>query len=201
MVVAAAFILFQRDAKRLLAYCSVEHMGIIAIGLSLGGAGTLAALFHAANHSLAKSTGFFCAGRLGQIYGTHEMKSLRGTLRSAPLWGTGLLLALLGLIGVVPSGTFMSELLTAKAAVDARAIVVLVVFLAAAGTAFIGIFGHAMAMAWGTPPREGMSEKAGLLDAVVVVFPLVVLAILGVWMPPPLRDMLEQAARIVRPVP
>jgi hypothetical protein len=58
-----------------------------------------------------------------------------------------------------------------------------------------------MAMAWGTPPREGMSEKAGLLDAVVVVFPLVVLAILGVWMPPPLRDMLEQAARIVRPVP
>ena len=201
MVVSAAFILFQRDAKRLLAYCSVEHMGIVAIGLSLGGLGTFAALFHAANHSLAKTTGFFCAGRLGQIYGTHEMKSLRGTLRAAPLWGTGLLLGLLGLIGVVPSGIFMSELLTAKAAVDARAIVVLVVFLAAAGTAFIGIFGHAMAMAWGAPPREGMAEKTSLLDGVVVVFPLVVLAILGVWMPQPLRDILEQAARIVRRAP
>jgi hydrogenase-4 component F len=200
-VVAAAFILFQRDAKRLLAYCSVEHMGIIAIGLGLGGVGTFAALFHAANHSLGKTAGFFCAGRLGQIYGTHEMKSLRGTLRAAPLWGTGLLLALLGLIGVVPSGTFMSELQTAKAAVDAHTIVVLVVFLAAAGTAFIGMFGHAVAMAWGTPPREAMAEKARLLDGVVVVLPLVLLALLGVWMPPPLRDMLEQAARIVRPMP
>jgi hydrogenase-4 component F len=129
------------------------------------------------------------------------MKSLRGTLRAAPLWGTGLLLALLGLIGVVPSGTFMSELLTAKAAVDTRAIVVLVAFLAAAGTAFIGIFGHAMAMAWGEPPREGMAEKTDLLDWVVVVLPLTLLAIVGVWMPQPLRDMLEQAARIVRPMP
>ena len=89
------------------------------------------------------------------------MKSLRGTLRAAPLWGTGLLLGLLGLIGVVPSGTFMSELLTVKAAVNVRAIVVLVAFLVAAGTAFIGMFGHAMAMAWGQPTREGMAEKRG----------------------------------------
>jgi hydrogenase-4 component F len=201
MVVAAAFILFQRDAKRLLAYCSVEHLGIIALGLGLGGVGTFAALFHAANHSLGKSVGFFCAGRLGQIYETHEMKALRGTLRAAPLWGVGLLLGLLGLIGVVPSGTFMSELLTVKAALDARSIVVVVALLVATGTAFIGIFGHAMAMAWGKPPREGMAEKAGVLDAVVVVLPLALLALLGVWMPQPLRDILNQAARIVRPLP
>ena len=201
MVVAGAFILFQRDAKRLLAYCSVEHLGIIAVGLGLGGLGTFAALFHAANHSLGKTVGFFCAGRLGQVYGTHEIKSLRGTLRAAPLWGTGLLLALLGLIGVVPSGTFMSELQTVKAAVDARALAVLVCFLVAAGAAFIGIFGHAMAMAWGKPPREGMAGKAGLLDGIVVVLPLAMLALLGLWMPHPLRDMLEQAARIVRPMP
>jgi hydrogenase-4 component F len=201
MVVAAAFILFQRDAKRMLAYCSVEHLGIIAVGLGLGGLGTFAALFHAANHSLGKSVGFFCAGRLGQVYGTHEMRSLRGTLRAAPLWGTGLLLGLLGLIGVVPSGTFMSELQTVKAAVDARSTAVLVVFLVAAGTAFIGMFGHAMAMAWGQPPRQGMAEKAGLLDRAVVVLPLALLALLGLWMPEPLRDILEQAARIVRPMP
>src|SRR5208283_3950624 len=105
------------------------------------------------------------------------------------------------LIGVVPSGTFMSELLTVKAAVNVRAIVVLVAFLAAAGTAFIGMFGHAMAMAWGQPPRDGMAEKAGLLDGVVVILPLTLLALLGLWMPQPLRDILEQAARIVRPVP
>jgi hydrogenase-4 component F len=102
---------------------------------------------------------------------------------------------------VVPSGTFMSELQTVKAAVDARSTAVLVVFLVAAGTAFIGMFGHAMAMAWGQPPRQGMAEKAGLLDRAVVVLPLALLALLGLWMPEPLRDILEQAARIVRPMP
>jgi hydrogenase-4 component F len=111
------------------------------------------------------------------------------------------LLALLGLIGVVPSGTFMSELQTVKAAVDARSLVVLVCFLFAAGAAFIGMFGHAMTMAWGKPPREGMAEEAGLLDGIVVLLPLALLALLGLWMPQPLRDMLEQAARIVRPMP
>jgi hydrogenase-4 component F len=201
MVVAAAFILFQRDAKRMLAYCSVEHLGIIAVGLGLGGLGTFAALFHAANHSLAKTTGFFCAGRLGQIYGTHEMRSLRGTLRAAPLWGVGLLLGLLALIGVVPSGTFASELLTVKAAVDKRSVVVLVGFLVAAGAVFIGMFGHAMAMAWGKPPREGMAEETSFLERAVVMLPLALLAILGLWMPQPLRDILQQAAAVVRPEP
>ncbi len=197
MLVAGAFILFQRDAKRLLAYCSVEHMGIIAVGLGLGGLGTLAAMFHTANHALGKSVGFFCAGRLGQIYGTHDMKSLRGTLRAAPLWGTGLLLGLLGLVGVVPSGVFMSELQMVKAALDSRSWLVLVAFLLGAGMVFIGIVGHATGMAWGKPPREGMAPQASLLDKLVVVVPLVLLAGLGLWMPAPLRHMLEQAARVI----
>jgi len=102
MVVAAAFILFQRDAKRLLAYCSVEHMGIIAIGLGLGGVGTFCGLFHSANHSLGKTAGFFCAGRLGQIYVQRNEIASRHLAGRAAV-GTGLLLALLGLIGVVPS--------------------------------------------------------------------------------------------------
>ena len=201
MVVAAAFILFQRDAKRMLAYCSVEHLGIITLGLGLGGVGTLAAMFHSANHSLGKTVGFFCAGRLGQIYGTHEIRALRGTLRRSPLWGGGLLLAIMGLIGVVPSGTFMSELLVAKGALEIRSVVVLLVFLLAAGTVFIGMFGHAVAMAWGDPHRSERTEPTSLVDRALVVVPLALLACLGLWMPDPLRDMLEQAARIVRPLP
>ena len=89
MLVAAAFIVFQRDLKRLLAYHSVEHLGIIAVGLGLGGLGTFAALLHTLNHSVCKSLAFFAAGRLGQMYGSHDMHEMAGALRAAPVWGKG----------------------------------------------------------------------------------------------------------------
>ncbi len=87
ILVAAAFIVFQHDAKRLLAYSSVEHMGIIALGVGLGGFGTFAAMFHVMNHSLCKPLGFFSAGRLGQLYRTHDLAGLAGSARGAPVWG------------------------------------------------------------------------------------------------------------------
>ena len=74
ILVAAGFIVFQRDAKRLLAYHSVEHMGIITLGYALGPIGSFAALFHTLNHSVCKSLAFFAVGRLGQRYGSHDME-------------------------------------------------------------------------------------------------------------------------------
>jgi hydrogenase-4 component F len=201
MIIAAAFILFQRDLKRMLAYCSVEHMGIVAIGLGLGSLGAFAAMFHTVNHALAKSAGFFAAGRLGQLAGTNQMWRLRGITRMSPVWGTGLAVALLALIGVVPSAVFMSELLIVKAAVDAHATVTLVAFLLAAGTVFLGMFGHTMTMVRGTPDVGSAPPKGTITDGVVVFLPLLLLAVLGVWMPSPLRDALTQAAAIVRPAP
>jgi hydrogenase-4 component F len=200
MVVAAAFILFQHDVKRLLAYHSVEHLGIITVALGLGGLGTFAAMFHTLNHSVCKSLGFFCAGRLGQMYGTHDMRRMPGTLRHSPLWGTGLLCSLLALIGVVPFAVFMSELQIVKAAADSQAIGVLVIFLLAAGVVFIGAFGHATSMAWGSPPEGARPEPARLVDVALVIAPLALLFLLGLWMPPPVRDIFEQAARVIGPV-
>jgi hydrogenase-4 component F len=197
MVVAAAFILFQRDVKRLLAYSSVEHLGIITVALGLGGLGTVAAMFHTLNHSVCKSLAFFSAGRLGQMYGTHEMRRMPGTLRHSPVWGTGLFLGLLALIGVVPFAIFMSELQIVKAAADARSIAVLVTFLLGAGVVFIGAFGHATSMAWGKPPESAKSQPAHLVEVLLVFAPLGLLFVLGLWMPPPLRAIFEQAAAVV----
>jgi hydrogenase-4 component F len=201
MLIAAAFILFQRDVKRMLAYCSVEHMGIVAIGLGLGGLGVFAALFHTLNHSLAKSTGFFSAGRLGQMAGSNQMMRLRGITRLSPLWGTGLALSLLALVGVVPSAIFMSELLIVKAAIDAHATLTLVTFLVAAGTVFLGMFGHTMNMVRGAPDDFSRPIRANPTEWMLVTVPVALLVLLGLWMPSPLRDALAQAAAIVRPVP
>jgi hydrogenase-4 component F len=201
MVIAAAFILFQRDLKRMLAYCSVEHMGIVAMGLGLGSLGAFAAMFHTLNHSLAKSVGFCSAGRLGQMVGTHEMSRLRGIVRLSSVWGSGLALSLLALIGVVPSALFMSELLVVKAAVDAKATAVLVAFLVGGGTVFLGMFAHTMAMTRGQVVADAKPIRATALEALIVFVPAALLVVLGVWMPNPLREVLVQAAAIVSPTP
>jgi len=198
ILVAAAFILFQHDLKRLLAYHSVEHIGIITLGVGLGGLGTFAALFHTLNHSLCKTLAFFAAGRLGQMFGTHDMRKLAGTMRAAPVWGMGLFGSLLALIGVAPFALFMSELQILKAAMDKGAILALVFFLLGAGVVFVGALGHAIPLAWGKTASAVRPTRAGTLETLLVVLPLVLLLVLGMWMPGPLQTALNAAADVIR---
>ena len=197
ILLAAAFILAQHDLKRLLAYHSVEHLGIIAVGLGLGPLGSFAALFHTLNHSVCKALGFFSAGRIGQIYGTHDMRRITGALKAHALWGAGLFGGFLALIGLAPFAIFLSEFLIIKAAAETRAYGTLVLFLLGAGIVFVGALRHAIDMAWGTPPAAPAPWRASLIEGLIVVAPLALLVILGLWMPQPFQDMLSSAARIL----
>lgn len=202
ILVAAVFILFQHDGKRLLAYHSVEHLGIIALGLGLGGLGRFAALFHALNHSLCKSVGFFCMGRLGQIYGTNDLRRISGAAQSDPVWGNGLFFSFLALLGAAPFAIFLSELLIVKAALDEKSISSLVVFLAGTSIIFISALRHAITATMGEPPPASRAERrTGYAEAAIVVLPLTALLVLGLWMPEPLRGILENAASIIGPRP
>jgi len=193
IVVSAAFILHQRDIKRLLAYHSVEHLGIITLGLGLGPAGCFAALLHTVNHSLCKSLSFFAAGRLGQLYGSHDMDRIRGALRNAPLWGIALVGSLLALIGVAPFSIFISEYLLVKAAIDRQAIAAIVIFLVGSGVIFVSALGHLIPMAWGE--GQMLSKKHCSVSAVIVVTVLLsLLLFLGLFLPVPIRNFLDQAA-------
>jgi hydrogenase-4 component F len=198
ILVAGAFIVFQRDAKRLLAYSSVEHMGVIALGVGLGGFGTFAAMFHVMNHSLCKPLAFFSAGRLGQIYGTHDITQMAGSARSCPLWGRGFVLSLLALIGAAPFAIFVSEFQILKAASDRGAFAIMALFLAGTDVVFVGALQHAIGAAWDSPVRQPMPEQADMVDRTLVFVPLAVLLILGLWMPEFLRTALHQAANVVR---
>jgi hydrogenase-4 component F len=204
VLLAAAFILFQRDLKRLLAYSSVENIGIMTLGVGLGGLGTLAALFHLLNHSLAKTTAFYSAGRLGQAYGTHDMTRMTGGIRRAPLWGGGLLVAVLALIGVAPLAIFMSEFQILRAAWDAGSVLVMVLFLGGTGIVFVGALKHIGPVAWGTPSEElaaTPAPRSSAIDAIIVVAPLGALLVLGLWMPAPLWHFIELAGKIVGGAP
>jgi len=198
IVVAAAFILFQQDIKRLLAYHSVEHIGIIALGLGTGGLGTFAALFHTLNHSVCKALSFLAAGRLGQIFGSHDMKKLSGALAISPVWGWGLFAGILALVGLAPFSLFISEFLLVKALVDKSAWAPLVIFLAGVCIVFVGALAHAIPIAWGAPEPGVRRQKATGAEIALVALPLALLAVLGVWMPVPLQHAITGAADIIR---
>ena len=198
--VAAAFIAREHDVKRLLAFHSVEHMGIITLGLGFGA--PAAALFHTLNHSVCKMLTFFCAGALAQRYGTSDMHRMKGSLRALPLAGGGFLIALLALIGTPPFSVFMSELWIARAGINGGHWVATVLFIAATTIVFIAAFRHAAGMTW--PATEGATAPQGPtpgLGWALVAAPLALLLVLGLVMPPSFSALLGRAGAIVAGTP
>ena len=195
IALSSIFIFFQKDAKRMLAYCSVEHLGIIALAYALGPAGTFAALFHTLNHSLAKTTGFFSAGMLGRKLGGNDLSRFDGAARRYPLWGAGLALSLLALIGLAPFSTFMSEFLLVKAGIDAAAWFPVALLLAGTSIVFIRMLKQAIDIAWKSPQEAVVLpvEGEGLAARLLVIMPLLILLILGLWMPGFLSDFIRKA--------
>jgi hydrogenase-4 component F len=197
LVVGAAFIVFQRDAKRLLAYCSVEHMGLIVLGAGLGGLGTFAALFHSLNHSLAKSLAFFSVGRLGQAVGDHDIARQSGAFRTSTVWGLGLTGSFLALVGAAPLATFLSELQVAKTAFDSRMWAVFLTLLFGLAVAFVGMLRHTVRLAWGRSDAVPRPLRRSRLEGLLVAAPLLALLVLGLWLPPALVDLITHASEIV----
>ena len=197
ILMASAFILFQQDIKRFLAYCSVEHLGIIALGLGLGGLGTFAALFHTLNHSLSKSLAFFAAGRLGQAFGTHNIDKMSGSYRISPVWGTGIFASILILIGMAPFSLFMSEFQILKAAIDGNRILVVLMFLVGTVTVFVGALRYALPLAFGEADPKVEIIPTRKLDVFLVAVPLIILLMLGLWMPKQLQSALNRAAAVI----
>ena len=197
ILVAAGFIVFQRDAKRFLAYSSVEHLGIIALGYGLGPLGTFAALFHTLNHSLSKSLAFCAVGRLGQRFGTHDMDTLSGALHHDRLWGLALVGSILSLIGAAPFAIFMSEYQLLRAAAGAQKWVVLVLFLAATSVVFVSALRHLIDMAFGDAkvPESTLLARAGSYAVAVPL--LAALLFLGLWLPSWLVDAIGRAAAVL----
>ena len=133
MAVAAVFILGQADFKRMLAYSSVEHMGILALGVGIGGVATFGAMLHTVNHSLTKAMLFLAAGNILAVYRTKSTTHVRGVLRTLPVTGVLWLAGFLAIVGSPPFGPFLSELTILKGVLDAGRPVIAAGLLARAG--------------------------------------------------------------------
>ena len=193
MAVAAVFIVGQSDYKRMLAYSSVEHMGILALGIGLGGAGVFGALLHAINHSLTKAMLFLIAGNILGAFRTKSTVEVRGVLRALPVSGVVWLAGLFAITGSPPFGPFLSEFTILKASLDQGRTVVAVVYLALLAVIFIGMATVALRMAQGeastNPQREALIAvlPPALLGAGVLLF--------GLYIPPAINNLLHETAR------
>lgn len=198
MGIAGAFILGQKDFKRLLAYSSVEHMGIMAFGAGLGGAGLFAALFHAVNHTFAKGCLFLVAGNIMFRYHSKSTLTVQGVRRAMPLNGTLWLAGFLAICGLPPFGLFFSEFsILADCFSEGRHIeaALYLIFLA---VVFIGMLGVVLGMLRGEPPPLAEGERAeSPWMALIPLAALTVTLILGVGIPDFLGLKLSDATFII----
>jgi hydrogenase-4 component F len=198
VVVATPFILAQRDVKRLLGYHSVEHVGIIALGLGFGGpVGTYGALLHVVNHGVTKALAFFAAGAAISRYGTRDMRAIRGLLAVAPMAGTVLMLGALSLAGVPPFSIFVSELLVLRAGIGAGAWVAVATFLAMVVVIFAGLLHHAGGMAFGEPTAAASREPEAFSPLLAMVLLAAIMVLLGLTIPAGVDGLFRRATEIV----
>ena len=197
MAVAAVFILGQADYKRMLAYSSVEHMGILALGVGIGGAASSGAMLHAVNHSLTKAMLFFAAGNILAVYKTKSTTDVRGVLRTLPITGVLWVAGFLAITGSPPFGPFLSELKILKSALDQGRSGVAVAYLGLLAVIFVGMATVMLRMAQGSKPE--LLKPAPVRESLLSVVPPAVLGVavltLGLYIPPSLSQTITKVAQ------
>ena len=198
VVVATPFILAQHDFKRLLGYHSVEHVGIIALGLGFGGAvGTYGALLHVVNHGITKALAFFAAGTAIARYDTRDMRSIRGLIGVAPIGATLLMLAALSLAGVPPFSIFVSELMVLRAGIGHSDWVSVTIFLLMVVIIFAGLLHHAGAMVFGKPTPTASREPEARSPLFAMILLAAIMILLGLTIPSVFDGHLQRATEVV----
>jgi len=194
VAVAAFFLSRQRDIKRMFAYSSIEHMGLITFAFCLGGpVASFAGLLHMTVHSLTKSAIFFTVGHAAQKSGTQLMEGIRGLVRASPALGWGMMLGAVAILGLPPFGVFASEflILTTAIAQQPWAAPILLVSL---GVSFAAIFGKVQAMVFGEPTVARLPHRPALIP---VFAHLGIVLLLGLYIPPYLVDWYRRAAQLI----
>jgi hydrogenase-4 component F len=197
LLVAAAFIIGQADVKRLLAYSSVEHMGLLVLGLGVGGIGTYGSVLHLINNGLIKGMLFLTVGNLVLATGTSVVSDMHGMLRVRPVSAWLLLVGLFAVTGSPPFGLFVSEFSIISGAIRehhpwvAAATVLMLTII------FAGIARMIIDIAYGEPTGADDELSSGGERASFVVGPVVlagIVLLLGLYIPTPLRAVIGRAA-------
>ncbi len=194
-LIFAGFMLYRRrDIKRMFAYSSIEHMGIITFAFGMGGPlANFAGLLHMTMHSLTKSAIFFAVGHIAQVKGSQRMADLRGLTETHPMLGWGLILGVFAIAGMPPLGIFMSEFLVVSSTF-ARQPLLAIPLVGGLLVAFGALLLRVNGVAFGDPLGSTAPAKASyvpLYAHLALVFGA------GLYLPLPVVAWFQHVARLL----
>lgn len=196
---AAVFVLVQQDYKRILAYSSIEHMGIIALGLGIcTPISIFAALYHTFNHAMTKSMLFLSTGNVYLKYHTKKISSVKGLIKTMPVTGVVFILGVFAITGMPPFGIFMSEFNTVLSAVFFGKYIIAALLLIFLAIVFAGFVKQLSRMFYGK--NENPEIKKGELDMIgpaVLIILLCITVFVGVYIPDPFKALLNSSTDII----
>ncbi len=206
VITGVLFMVRRGNFKRLFAYSSVEHMGIIAVALGFGGVlGLYGALLHTLNHAIAKAVLFLSSGDIALRYRSRESSGVRGLLTVVPITGAALLLGSFAVLGSPPFGLFLSEFTIVRAGFAGPSPVLPLLLLLLLAVAFVAFARTTTGMATGDPvpaSTAGVSPDHGGGTAPTAVLPvaagLVALLVLGLWIPAGLGTLIDHSIAVLR---
>ena len=202
ILLAAPFVLVQRNFRRLLAYSSIEHAGILVTAVGFGGKlGALGVTLHLLFHSVTKPLMFFCAGNIQQHFGTPHLRKVSGAIRTLPWTGSLFLIVTLAVTGLPPFGIFLSELTTLSTGFATGHLWAASLFVLGVVTIFSGFLIHAVRMNLG-PARGEVPlghECPWKLAAMLVAAAFILVS--GLWLPGPVLKLVQQTAEIIGGAP
>ncbi len=195
-VVFASFMLYRRhDIKRMFAYSSIEHMGIISFAFGMGGPlANFAALLHMIMHSLTKSAIFFAVGHIAQVKGTQRMADIRGLTVSHPVLGWGLVVGVIAIVGLPPMGIFMSEFLILTSTFSRQPILAVVLALGLL-IALGALLRHLNGLAFGDAHGSNAPAQASFVP---MFTHLALVLAAGIFLPAPLVSWFQNVAGLLR---
>jgi hydrogenase-4 component F len=198
ILLASPFVLVQRNFRRLLAYSSIDHAGIMVAALGFGGKlGALGAMLHMVFHGITKPLMFFSAGNVQQHYGSPYLRKVHGVIHTLPWTGVLFLLATFAITGTPPFVVFQSEFTALSAALAADHPWAAGLFVLGVVTIFVGFLLHMAKMILGAPPEAAPrgGECPWKLGAMLLV--AAVIFAFGFWIPLPIVNLVNQSAHIL----
>jgi hydrogenase-4 component F len=194
-LIFAGFMLYRRrDIKRLFAYSSIEHMGLITFAFGMGGPlANFAALLHMTLHSLTKSAIFFTVGHIAQAKGTQSLEKIRGLTESHPVLGWGLVLGVVAIAGLPPLGMFMTEFLIVSSTF-AREPILAILLVFGLLIAFGALLLRLSQAAFGPATGDTTAVKASYVP---LFAHLALVLVAGIYLPGPLVAWFQNVARLL----
>jgi hydrogenase-4 component F len=199
MGVAVPFMLLQRSFKRLLAYSSVEHVGIIIFALGLGTPlAYYGAMLHVLNNAIAKMLLFLTASNFRLAYGSKIMRKVTGAIKVIPVSATFLIVGVFAITGWPPFGVFVSEFTIVSAGFANGIVVPSILFIGFIATIFVGFIYYTSRMVFGEPQTPVKGGDADTFSLVLLGILLAALLMLGVFIPRPLHECIQNAASVLQ---